>query len=451
MNRLKHKASRFFKEAPSQDEHAANAGVDGRDDGTDFHAGIQAGVVKKKSSRFLRATRSTELLASADPYAASGAQPLGPAGADTNANTLKKKASWFKKSTADTQPATSGLSEFDFDFKAGVQNYRANTNPNPIIPSLSPERKVSKFFIKRDRDEKLIPSQNSSNHNVTRDSYERESDGDRRTSFDSQRTSYRDGEMIPFPPAPHSIPASQCASAAVSVVGQPAPGLRIRDEADVKPRLSFSSLRSKSSRFFRAASSTSTSTSHTSNSAARARTSRPSLKSLLRTPSPAPATSSAARRRTPPPRPPRPESLDAETLALLRDSSMRMCIPLTTPPRASVYNTATQSASSPRELSLDPNAPMPLAARVSSDFRFGSAIFANDNNYNNGADGMGMGVNGRPLPVRPTVTYDAIEQFDPHRTTQWEMLRRVSGGTTGATPGVLWRDESGRMHFVADI
>ncbi|KAF1362213.1 hypothetical protein EJ07DRAFT_153770 [Lizonia empirigonia] len=68
MNRLKSKASRFFKDAPSQNENAANASAEC---GTEFDAGIERGV-RRKASRFFQGRSERQ-----SPSPSADVSPLG--------------------------------------------------------------------------------------------------------------------------------------------------------------------------------------------------------------------------------------------------------------------------------------------------------------------------------------------------------------------------------------
>jgi hypothetical protein len=167
----------------------------------------------------------------------------------------------------------------------------------------------------------------------------------------------------------------------------------------------------------------------------------------------------------PPPRPPRPGSLDTETIAFMQQSGMRMVIGTNnrvSNSTVSSYAPGSHSSSiearlgfpsghsTPRTDSLD----SPLAARFPLDAfqplpvrdstgsvkysRFSEFIRAERGGY------AGDGVDEEDRELGP------IEQFDKTQDDQWTLEKRVSKGPNG-NPGMLFRDKAGAFHFVADI
>jgi hypothetical protein len=168
---------------------------------------------------------------------------------------------------------------------------------------------------------------------------------------------------------------------------------------------------------------------------------------------------------SPPQRPPRPDSLERETVAFMQQSGMRMVVGTNNRVSNSTVSSYTPGShsssvearlgfpsghSTPRTDSLD----SPLAARFPLDplqplpvrdstgsvkySRFSEIITAERGGY------AGDGVDEEDRQLGP------IEQFDKTKADQWTLEKRVSKGPNG-NPGMLFRDKAGAFHFVADI
>ncbi|CAA9958116.1 hypothetical protein PTMSG1_01689 [Pyrenophora teres f. maculata] len=169
----------------------------------------------------------------------------------------------------------------------------------------------------------------------------------------------------------------------------------------------------------------------------------------------------------PPTRPPRPESLDQETLAFMQEAGVRMVYSSSHRVSASTATTSTtrSQASSiearlgfpcgfgtPRNFSID----SPLAARFIPDpsqrlpvrDSDGSLRFSRFSEYvkykSRGVDGVD-GVVAEDRELGPIEQYRAITKED-----DWTLEKRVSR-EDGKQGGMLFRDQYGGFHFVADI
>jgi hypothetical protein len=167
----------------------------------------------------------------------------------------------------------------------------------------------------------------------------------------------------------------------------------------------------------------------------------------------------------PPLRPPRPDSLDGETVAFMQQSGMRMVIGTNNRVSNSTVSSYTPGSytgsiearlgfpsghSTPRTDSLD----SPLAARFPLDAfqslpvrdSTGSVNFSRFSEFikaeRGGYGGDGVEEDDREL--------GPIEQFEKTKDDQWTLEKRVSKGPNG-NPGMLFRDKAGAFHFVADI
>ncbi|KAL1793443.1 hypothetical protein ACET3X_008425 [Alternaria dauci] len=170
----------------------------------------------------------------------------------------------------------------------------------------------------------------------------------------------------------------------------------------------------------------------------------------------------------PPIRPPRPDSLDDETLAFMRESGTRMVLPSSNRASASTatVSTSRSQASSiearlgfpsgcgtaPRSCSLE----SPLAARFMLDPNrclpvrdsSGSVGYSRFSEYvRHRHDGMRApdGVDAEDREIGP------IEQYDVSKEGDWMLEKRISYGRDGNGGGMLFRDRWGGFHFVADI
>ncbi|CAN9377045.1 unnamed protein product [Alternaria alternata] len=170
----------------------------------------------------------------------------------------------------------------------------------------------------------------------------------------------------------------------------------------------------------------------------------------------------------PPVRPPRPDSLDEETLAFMRESGTRIFLLSSNRGSASTATTSTarsQSSSiearlgfpsgcgtTPRSCSiesplaarfmLDPN--QRLTVRDSSD-GVGYSRFSEYVRYQHDSVRAADGVDAEDREIGPIERYDASKEGD------WMLEKRVSQGRDGKGGGMLFRDRWGGFHFVADI
>lgn len=179
-----------------------------------------------------------------------------------------------------------------------------------------------------------------------------------------------------------------------------------------------------------------------------------------------PATVPFTKRPGPPTqRPPRPESLDQDIIAFMRESGTRMVLSCSnrisdstassSTPRShsssiearlglpSGYDTPTTSSlDSPLAARFPLDALQPLQVRDSSGnlkvSRFSEYIKTLHGGY------AGDGVDDEDRELGP------IEQWDPAKEGDWTLVKRVSASAAGRQ-GMLFRDKWGGFHFVADI
>ncbi|KAG9196234.1 hypothetical protein G6011_01355 [Alternaria panax] len=170
----------------------------------------------------------------------------------------------------------------------------------------------------------------------------------------------------------------------------------------------------------------------------------------------------------PPVRPPRPDSLDEETLSFMREGGTRMVLPSSnrgSTSTATVSTPRSQASSiearlgfpsgcgtTPRSCSIE----SPLAARFTLDpgqrlpvrDSSGSARYSRFSKYvryqHDGTHSVD-GVDTEDREIGP------IEQYDASKEGDWVLEKRVSQGRNGNGGGMLFRDRWGGFHFVADI
>lgn len=170
----------------------------------------------------------------------------------------------------------------------------------------------------------------------------------------------------------------------------------------------------------------------------------------------------------PPTRPPRPDSLDEETLAFMRESGTRMVLPPSNRGSASTATASTprsQTSSiearlgfpsgcgtTPRSCSIE----SPLAARFTLDpnqrlpIRDSSGSvrysrFSEYVRYHENGTRVVDGVDAQDREIGP------IEQYDASKEGDWVLEERISQRRDGKGGGMLFRDRWGGFHFVADI
>ncbi|KAL5119072.1 hypothetical protein ACEQ8H_002996 [Pleosporales sp. CAS-2024a] len=398
MKGFKSKASRFFKDAPPQDERAALAEVDGN---IDFDAAVQGRKAKHKASRFfLPKTEKTTELPTPRPNIISTTSDSTPdsqlgASDSLDENSLLHTAFQFSEAPIHLAPSSipsSQPSSTRSSFKPEVD--APKLKPRPSFAALKP--KGSRFF----------------------------------------RNDFRDS-----PPPP------------------PVPQIPVDPEALPAPR-GLEPLRIHAARGSRS--------SLTPSEGGRVAISRPiPLPQYCSLPIPenaatVPFTKPDGPR---PARPRRPDSLDDETIAFMQQSGMRTVIGPGNRASNSTASSGTPRShcssvearlglpsghSTPRTSSLD----SPLAARFPLDLSLplpmrdstGSVKFSRFSDYVRSQRGgyAGDGVDEEDRELGP------IEQFDQSKEGQWTVEKRVSKGPNG-NPGMLFRDEAGSFHFVADI
>ncbi|KAI8940764.1 hypothetical protein NX059_002030 [Plenodomus lindquistii] len=167
----------------------------------------------------------------------------------------------------------------------------------------------------------------------------------------------------------------------------------------------------------------------------------------------------------PPHRPPRPDSIDEETLAFMRESGTRMVLSANhrmsdstasaSTPRSGLssinsrlglpdgYGTPRKNTlDSPLAVQLPVNPFKPLPVRDSD----GSVKYSRFSEYiKTQQDGYGDdGIDTEDREIGP------IEQYDKNREGDWTVVKRISRGP-GGQPGMLFRDRWNGFHFVADV
>ncbi|OAL51229.1 hypothetical protein IQ07DRAFT_643341 [Pyrenochaeta sp. DS3sAY3a] len=402
MNRLKAKASRFFRESPSQDEKVANTDTDALD--TDFDAGIPPRSLKHKSSRFLhRNSETTE-------------KPLPAPPSRASSSTLTQADS-----------ASSGYQvegeERAGDEQSSVQEQKplpyapASTDPAELTASLEPCKLSSEAETPKPKSRPSLAALRSKSSRIFR----------RNT------------------PATHPPPPPLPPQISVDPDSPPIP---------LPPRSALRRQRGYGSNSQR---------NRPNISRPMPPTHQPSDMPIPENHVTVPFTRPAG---PPPPRPPRPASIDEDTLALMRDATARMVLPGV---QGSASNTAVStprpSASSSRSIETRlgipsghgaPRAPSleaTLAAPFPQDAAMPLPIQNKDGSFR-GYSGFTKDLRekkgeGMPAGTKAEET-GPIERFAEGKDGDWVMEKRVSKGPNG-NPGVLWRHRSGGWHFVPDV
>ncbi|RYO18590.1 hypothetical protein AA0111_g10701 [Alternaria arborescens] len=365
---------------------------------------------------------------------------------------LRSKASHFFRDSPSRDEKTAITDSSDVDFDAGIQDAgmknkpsrffrRRNDKPDTPLPILSSKSSSSTLFaLVSDR---VTPTELG-------DSFENlpEYDDD-------------DGENTNAP-----LPASRNSSA-MSEHEHTKGGFNLHRP---KSRPSFALLKGKGMLLTVSAARGS----HISHTKAQGRSisiSRPRLMAQLCSPPilENPITVPFEKRPGPPPvRPPRPDSLDEETLAFMRESGTRIFLLSSNRGSASTATTSTSRSQSssiearlgfpsgcgttPRSCSiesplaarfmLDPN--QRLTVRDSSD-GMGYSRFSEYVRYRHDSVRAADGVDAEDREIGPIERYDASKEGD------WTLEKRVSQGRDGKGGGMLFRDRWGGFHFVADI
>ncbi|KAH4068080.1 hypothetical protein HBI82_060030 [Parastagonospora nodorum] len=399
MKTLKSKASRFFRDPPSQDEKIAHTELNGD---VDFSAGIQSHGMKYKPSRFF--TRKTGKVDKSPPVVYETV-PLSLVACQENQAE--------RDSSLDEPPVTSTAFRFP--------QVSSDLAPSPL-PSSYPSSTHSS--CKQEADSQKVRPRPSFATLRTKSSRFFRNNGSRNSS--------------PPPPPVPQIP-----------VDPEAPQPRRLNLVPVHvPRNSRSSLILPQG--------------------GHAAISRPvHLPQYSNLPIPENAATVPFTKPAGPPqsRPSRPESLDAETMTFMQQSGMRMVIGTSNRASNSTASSSTPRSytssiearlgfpsghSTPRSDSLD----SPLAARFPLDTfqplpirdSTGSLKFSRFSEYVRAERGgyAGDGVDEADRELGP------IEQFDKAKEDQWTLEKRVSQGPNGNS-GMLFRDKAGAFHFVADI
>ncbi|KAH7087571.1 hypothetical protein FB567DRAFT_592249 [Paraphoma chrysanthemicola] len=406
MKSLKSKASRFFKDSPSQDEKVANATL-GAD--IEFDAGIQGREVKKKPSRFfLRKNDKVDKALPAPPSNASSTTSVSPSHL-VDGHLAESESQLPRASIPNNSTAVESFPSAPIELA---------TSPEPLSrPGSAPGAPVPEPEVKPAPSFATLRSKSS-------------------RFFRNEKPA----TTSPPPPLPPQIP-----------VGTEAPGSR-------RPSLTLY----RSTRDSR-----SSSKGHQSRCVS---ISKPvALPQYSNVPIPENPVVVAFQKRAgpPPPRPGRPESLDDEIIAFMQQGGMRMVLTNTNRMSDSTASSSTPRShassiegrlglpsgnGSPRSYSLE----SPLAARFPLDAlkplpvrdSTGSVRYSGFSQYvRNETGGFAYtsdGVDEEDRDLGP------IELYDANKEGEWNLQKRISKGPNG-NPGMLFRDRSGGFHFVADI
>ncbi|KAH8725233.1 hypothetical protein GQ44DRAFT_707366 [Phaeosphaeriaceae sp. PMI808] len=158
----------------------------------------------------------------------------------------------------------------------------------------------------------------------------------------------------------------------------------------------------------------------------------------------------------PPPRPPRPASLEADTIAFMQESATRMVLPNSYRSSNSTTDSIapnSQTSSIVARLGLfsgtgtqpNPSFDSPPQTRVSSD----TPLPLPERN-SAGSDNVGRFSNARRVVDGADGELGSMEIYDPNRQGDWTVQERVCRGPNG-NPGMLLRDRMGGFHFIPDI
>ncbi|KAF2823853.1 hypothetical protein CC86DRAFT_60844 [Ophiobolus disseminans] len=404
MKNLKTKASRFFRDSPSQDEKVANSELGT----TDFDAGIQNRNVKKKASRFfMRKHDKTNKEVLTPP---SNALTSSLAISETPREQQSGRAPQDGNKTASDKPCPFPPAPTDLDTPPESLSGPSSTHGS-VKPEGSQLKPHPSFATLRSKGSRLFRNNSA--------------------------TSSPPPPPVPQIPVELVPPQSRRASVLTPLHSS-------RNSAR-NSRSSFVGLQSGS-----------------------ASISRPVLLpqySNLPIPENAVTVPFTKPSGPPPVRPSRPDSLDEDIIALMQQSGTRMVLTVSNRISGSTASDSTprSHASSiearlglpsgmgtPRNHSLD----SPLAARFPLDpfqplqvrdstgsvtvSRFSEFVKAEGGGY------AGDGVEEEDRERGP------IEQYNASREGDWTLEKRVSKGPTG-NPGMLFRDRWGAFHFVADI
>ncbi|KAH9872814.1 hypothetical protein J1614_005208 [Plenodomus biglobosus] len=423
MKSLKHKASQFFKDGLSQDEKAAIAGTAGDGKDFDFDAGIQHHTVKNKASRFFQRKQNKLDKPLASPlHNNASASVFSGQVASRDHPPVKYSAEDEIKGTEKRIPFPAA----PIDLVKSPKSTNGTENNQPLLALPAADMPKTK----------LRPSLTA-------------------LKFKSSRFFRNSDYGSHSPPRPLSPQISVSPTEADPPLPVPTPRPTI-----YSPR-----------------SSTTTSSGHTIHSPRSSITtsngriisiSRPMLVSqsqvspVPKHPVTVPFTKPTG---VPPPRPPRPDSIDEETLAFMREASTRMVLPANHRISASTASASTPRSGissvnsrlglpdgygTPRKNTLDSplavqfpwNPLKPLPVRDSNGSvkysRFSEYVKMQKDGY---ADD---GVDAADRDIGP------IEQYDKDKEGDWVLVKRVSKGP-GDQPGMLFRDRLNGFHFVADI
>ncbi|KAF2631318.1 hypothetical protein BU25DRAFT_437809 [Macroventuria anomochaeta] len=416
MNRLKSKASRFFKDGPSQDEKAANAPPSHE---ADFDAGIESGL-RSKPSRFFRKQSDKPLPAPpSDGPSIQAPPPISKDDIGEREDVAVENALGSTSLETDKPLPSRSVSTEVIGLKA------------PVV-----ESEELHAAVRKAKPADLVLKKRPSFVSL------------RKSSSRIFRTHIGDHDRPP-PPMPQ-IP-----------IDTPTPKSRRPTLRPLESVRSARSSRSSSGRIVsisRPVSSTQVS----------------QLPATLK-PSKVPFTKPSG---PPPARPPRPESLDDELTTLVRDGSARMI--LHTPNRTRTLTVSTSSSARSRALTrvgseeactrlglpsghsslsspkspifdsplaanfpLDPNRPLPFRDSSGSVKGYGRSSTYIKARQQYSSSGYTDGVEQDDRELGP------IEQYRESKCGDWTLERRVSGKL--GERGMLFRDRWGGWHFVADI
>ncbi|KAH7386720.1 hypothetical protein DE146DRAFT_768315 [Phaeosphaeria sp. MPI-PUGE-AT-0046c] len=131
MKSLKSKASRFFKDQPSQDEKVANTGADAS---VDFDAGIE-GHIKKKPSRFFtrKSDKVDKPLPSPPPYASSSTLAL-----DVEAQVPRSRQELSASNAPFRFPRTSSEASASSELLLQTASHHGSVTPEPESLKVKP-------------------------------------------------------------------------------------------------------------------------------------------------------------------------------------------------------------------------------------------------------------------------------------------------------------------------
>ncbi|KAF2854322.1 hypothetical protein T440DRAFT_552191 [Plenodomus tracheiphilus IPT5] len=408
MKSIKYKASQYFKDGPSQDEKAAIAEAADGDNEYDFDAGIQDQAVKKKASRFfLRKQDKFDKPLPAPP--SNGSSLSVSSGQETILDHPRGNYIFEDETAGVVKPLPSPPAPL---------NLAKSSRPTSDIENTQPLISPSTADVPRSKSRASLAALKMKSSRFFRHS--------------------EYGSHSPPRPLSPQIPVWPTGSSPPRAVLAPLPATRGARSSIINSKGRTLSI------------------------------SRPMLlpqsqtSSMPKHPVTVPFTKPSG---DPPRRPPRPDSIDEETLAFMRETGTRMVLPANhrisystvsaSPPRSGIssvnsrlgfpdgYGTPRkQSLESPLAVLVPCNPMKPLPVRDSNGSikysRFSEYIKTQQDGY--AEDGVDAG----DREVGP------IEQYDKSKEQDWVVVKRISRGP-GDQPGMLFRDRWNGFHFVADV